>query len=170
LSWQRPRYQRSGFMAWRHVAFTGEKKTYPLQTCYEHNMLSLLHAVCFKVLVFFVLVSALQNIQNETYIHMRRVTTIRLKISASVKKETSSPQKLTYVGLTWFRESNLFHHCLINFYQTHICISLWFAFTLQLSTSVTVHVIAQKITDTTHVKLQWAKRFEVRIYAFYKYI
>ena len=50
--WQRPRYQRSGFMAWRHVAFT-EKKTYPLQTCYEHNMLSLLHAVCLKVLVFF---------------------------------------------------------------------------------------------------------------------
>jgi len=26
------------------------KKTYPLQTCYEHNMLSLLHAVCLKVL------------------------------------------------------------------------------------------------------------------------
>ena len=41
-------------MAWRHVAFT-EKKTYPLQTCYEHNMLSLLHAVCLKVLVFFFL-------------------------------------------------------------------------------------------------------------------
>ena len=30
-----------------------KKKTYPLQTCYEHNMLSLLHAVCLKVLVFF---------------------------------------------------------------------------------------------------------------------
>jgi len=29
------------------------QKTYPLQTCYEHNMLSLLHAVCLKVLVFF---------------------------------------------------------------------------------------------------------------------
>ena len=52
LPWQRPRYQRSGFMAWRHVAFT-KKKTYPLQTCYEQNMLSLLHAVCLKVLVFF---------------------------------------------------------------------------------------------------------------------
>ena len=51
LPWQRP-HQRSGFMAWRHVAFT-EKKTYPLQTCYDHNMLSLLHAVCLKVLVFF---------------------------------------------------------------------------------------------------------------------
>ena len=30
-----------------------KKKTYPLQTCYEHNMLSSLHAVCLKVLVFF---------------------------------------------------------------------------------------------------------------------
>jgi len=29
------------------------KQTYPLETCYEHNMLPLLHAVCLKVLVFF---------------------------------------------------------------------------------------------------------------------
>ena len=29
------------------------RKTYPLQTCYEHIMLSLLHTVCLKVLVFF---------------------------------------------------------------------------------------------------------------------
>jgi len=29
------------------------KQTYPLQTCYEHNMLPLLHAVCLKVLGFF---------------------------------------------------------------------------------------------------------------------
>ena len=50
LPWQRPRYQRSWFMAWRHVPFT--KKTYPLQTCYEHNMLLLLNAVCLNVLVF----------------------------------------------------------------------------------------------------------------------
>jgi hypothetical protein len=50
MSW-RYAYLRSGFMAWRHVAFT--KKTYPLQTCYEHNMLPLLHAVCLKVLVSF---------------------------------------------------------------------------------------------------------------------
>ena len=39
---------------WRDVTLPlRKKKTYPLQTCYEHNMLSLLHAVCLKVLVFF---------------------------------------------------------------------------------------------------------------------
>jgi len=32
---------------------------------------------------------------------------------------------------------------------------------MPLATSVTVHVIAQKITDTTRVTPQWAKRFEV---------
>jgi hypothetical protein len=32
---------------------------------------------------------------------------------------------------------------------------------MPLATSVTVHVIAQKITDTRHVKPQRAKRFEV---------
>ena len=36
--------------SWREVTL---QKTYPLQTCYEHNMLSLLHAVCLKVLVLF---------------------------------------------------------------------------------------------------------------------
>jgi len=40
------------------------------------------------------------------------------------------------------------------------------AFTMPLATSVTVHVIAQKITDTTHVKPQWAERFEVGRYKF----
>ena len=32
--------------SWRDVTL---QKTYSLQTCYEHNMLSLLHAVCLKV-------------------------------------------------------------------------------------------------------------------------
>jgi NADH:ubiquinone oxidoreductase subunit 5 (subunit L)/multisubunit Na+/H+ antiporter MnhA subunit len=32
------------------------------------------------------------------------------------------------------------------------------AFTMSLATSVTVYVIAQKITDTMQVKPQWAKR------------
>ena len=41
--------------SWRDVTLPlRKKKTYPLQTCYEHNMLSLLHAVCLKVLVFFI--------------------------------------------------------------------------------------------------------------------
>ena len=55
LPWQRPRYERSWFMAWRHVAFKRYKQTYPLQICYEHNMLPLLRAVCLKLLVFFLL-------------------------------------------------------------------------------------------------------------------
>ena len=83
------------------------------------------------------------------------------KISYIQKGGLKSPQKLDSIGLTWFQESNLFHQCLINFYQTHTCISSLLAFTLPFGTSVTVHVIAQKITDTTHVKQQWAKRFEV---------
>jgi len=37
---------------------------------------------------------------------------------------------------------------------------------MPLATSVTVHVIAQKIADTTNVKPQWAKRFEVGRYTF----
>ena len=41
--------------SWREVTLPlrNKRKTYPLQTCYEHNMLPLLHAVCLKVLVFF---------------------------------------------------------------------------------------------------------------------
>jgi hypothetical protein len=46
------------------------------------------------------------------------------------------------------------HQCRINFYQTHTCSSLLLAFTMRLATSVTVHVTAQKITDTTDVKPQ----------------
>jgi len=41
----------------------------------------------------FVLVSALQNIQNEAYIRRRSVTTRRIKKSATVKTETSTFQK-----------------------------------------------------------------------------
>jgi len=63
-------------------------------------------------------------------IKMRSVTTGRLKKSATVKKKTSSPQKLDTMGLTWFPESNLFHRCRINFYQTHACSSLLLAFTM----------------------------------------
>ena len=77
-----------------------------------------------------------------------------------------SPQKLDTVGLPWFQKSNLFHRCRINFYQTRTCISLLLAFTMPLATSVTVRVIAQKITDTAHIKPQWAKRFEVGMYTF----
>ena len=40
---------------------------------------------------------------------------------------------------------------------------------MPFATSVTVHVVAQNITDTTHVKPQKAKRFEVGRYFKYKY-
>jgi len=40
------------------------------------------------------------------------------------------------------------------------------AFTLPLATYVTVHIIAQKITDITRAKRQRAKRFEVGRYIF----
>jgi hypothetical protein len=77
-----------------------------------------------------------------------------LKNSSCTKKKTSFPQKLDTIGLTQFRESNLCHQGLINFYQTPTCISLLPAFTMPLATFVTVHVIAQKITDTTQVTPQ----------------
>ena len=53
--------------SWRDVKlpFT-TKKTYPLQTCYEHNMLSLFHAVCLKVLVFFMFKLIPDRISNDT--------------------------------------------------------------------------------------------------------
>jgi hypothetical protein len=49
----------------------------------------------------FVLVSAMQNTQSETCIKMTRVTTRKdFKKSATVKKRTTSPQKLETIGLT----------------------------------------------------------------------
>ena len=89
---------------------------------------------------------------------MRSVTKRRFKTSAKLKKGNQIPQKLDSIRLIWFQESNLFQHCRINFYQTHTCVSLLPAFTMPLATSVTVHVIAQTITDITHVKPQWAER------------
>jgi len=39
--------------SWRDVTLPLRKKTYPLQACYEHNMLFSHNAVCLNVLVFF---------------------------------------------------------------------------------------------------------------------
>jgi len=41
-----------------------------------------------------------------------------------------------------------------NFFRTQTISSLLLAFTIPLATFVTVHIIAQDITDTTHVKPQ----------------
>ena len=105
----------------------------------------------------FVLVSALQKIQNETYIQMTKVTTRQLKKVTYIQKRGQSPQTLDSVGSTWCQEPKCFHQCLTNFYQTHACFSLFFAFTVPLATSVNVRVIEQNITDTTLVKPQWAE-------------
>ena len=47
------------------------KQTYPLQICYEHNMLPLLHTVCLKVLVFFLLLSSPKSYSNITSLSTR---------------------------------------------------------------------------------------------------
>jgi hypothetical protein len=159
---------RELYWCWFHSssAFWSECTASSLRTI---NACELFHAY-FNALFYsahhniFILVSALQKIQNETDIKMRSVTTQRLKKSA--KRGLKSPQKLDSIGITWFQESNLFHQCRINFYQTHTCSSLLLTFTTPLAISVTVHVIAQKITDNTHVKSQWAERNEVWRYIF----
>ena len=114
----------------------------------------------------FVLVSALKKYRMRHTSKWEASLHEDLKNQLHSKKRTSSPKKLDSIELTWCQEPNLFHQCRINFYQTHTCSSLFLAFTMPLATSVTVQVIAQKITDTTHVKPQWAKRFEVGSYTF----
>jgi Cu/Ag efflux pump CusA len=91
-----------------------------------------------------------------------------LKNSATFKQEDLISSK---IGQYW---ANLISrmefvssvsYIYIYFYRTHAGSSLLLAFTMPLATSVTVHVIAQKITDTPHVKPQSTKRFEVgRLY------
>jgi hypothetical protein len=62
--------------------------------------------------------------------------------------------------LSRFRESDLFHQCRRNFYQTQTFISLSFAFTMPLATSASVQIIDQKKTSTAHVKQLWSwKKF-----------
>ena len=59
-----------------------------------------LNALFYSVLPnIFVLVSAMNKIQNETYINIRNVTTRKLKKSATVKKRTFL-QKFDSIGLT----------------------------------------------------------------------
>jgi hypothetical protein len=50
---------------------------------------------------------------------------------------------LDSTGLTLFRESNLFHQCPTNFYQTQTLSFLSPALTTPLATSVSVAIIAQ---------------------------
>lgn len=68
----------------------------------------------------FVLVSELQQIQNETYTKMIEVTTRWLKKkSTTIKKyDFIRSKNLDSTSVTRFRESDLFRQCRRNFYQT----------------------------------------------------
>ena len=58
-----------------------------------------MHNSTVRIPTFLFFVSALQKIQNKTYIKMRSVTTRRIKKSAKSKKRTSSPQKVDSIGV-----------------------------------------------------------------------
>ena len=123
----------------------------------------------------FVLVSALQKKYRMRRIPKREMSLHEdLKNSATFKKEDLISSK---IGQYWANLISriefvssvsyiyIYIYIYIYFYQTHAGSSLLLAFTMPLATSVTVHVIAQKITDTPHVKPQSTKRFEVgRLY------
>jgi hypothetical protein len=86
---------------------------------------------------------------------MTSVTARRFKISATFKKEdlissNIGQHRVNLISRIVFVSSGSYNF----FYQTNTCNFLSLAFTMPLATSVTVHVIAQKITDTTHVKPQ----------------
>ena len=114
----------------------------------------------------FVVVSALHKEQNEKYIKMKSVTTRRFKKSATFKQEDliaskSGQYRVNLISIIEFISSvpykflsNTHLYFLIACIHDDTC------------TSITVHVIAQKITDTTHVKPQWAKRYEIGSYTF----
>jgi len=88
----------------------------------------------------------------KSYIKMTSVTNRRFKKSATFKKEDLISSKIGQYRVNLISKIEFFYQCLINFYQTHTFNSLLLAFTMPLVTSVTVQVITQKITDTTHVK------------------
>ena len=61
---------------------------------------------------------------------------------------------------------DFFCQCHINIYQTQTYNTVSLPFTMPHAISISVYVIAQNITDTTRVKPQRAKRFEVRQFTF----
>ena len=80
--------------SWRDVTLplrNKKKKTYPLQTCYEHNMLSSLHAVCLKVLVFFFLF--------KPHVSPIPPSLVRAFLLCDIKS-TCSPSTLTLIPVT----------------------------------------------------------------------
>ena len=116
-------------------------------------------------LYFYSYTCTAKNTEWDFHQNEKRHHTKTYKISYS-KKDDFISSKIERIGSTWLRESNLFHHCRINFYKTQTFSSLLLAFTVPLATSVTVHIIVHMITDTTDVKPQWVKRFEVGRYTF----
>ena len=109
--------------------------------------------------------SATAKVQNGTYIKIIIVTTRRFKKSATFKKEgkllKSEKCRFNLISRIDFLLGS--YKFLTN---THTSTSLLFQFTIPLATSVTVHVIAQKITDNIYVNPQWAMIFEIGSYTF----
>jgi len=100
----------------------------------------------------FVIVSALRKIQNETYIKIRGVSTGRFKKSATLKNEDSykiGQYRIKLISRIEF-VSSVSYKFLPNT-QLYFLIACIYEVT---ATAVTVRVIAQKTTDTTHVKPQ----------------
>ena len=100
----------------------------------------------------FVIVSALRKIQNETYIKIRGVSTGRFKKSATLKNEDFykiGQYRIKLISRIEF-VSSVSYKFLPNT-QLYFLIACIYEVT---ATAVTVRVIAQKTTDTTHVKPQ----------------
>jgi hypothetical protein len=103
---------------------------------------------------YFVLVSALQKIQNEAYIKMRSVTTRKFKKSATFKKEHLISSKIGQYSVNLISRIEFVSSVSYKFLPNKHLYFLVVAFTTPSATSVTVYVLAQKRTDTTHIKPQ----------------
>ena len=85
---------------------------------------------------------------------MRSVTIRRFEKSATFKNEDLNLLKTGQYRSNLISRIEFVSTVSYKFLPNTHFNSLLLAFTMPLATSVTVHVIAQKITDTTHVKQQ----------------
>jgi hypothetical protein len=112
------------------------------------------------ILIFLFLHLKWKKIQNRTITKMRDVILRRHETSATVKKQDLS-SKIGQYRANLISRIEFISSVSITIHQTQTFSSWTLAFTMALATSVPAHIIAQRITETTHFKLQWAKRFEV---------
>jgi hypothetical protein len=99
---------------------------------------------------------------------MRSVTTRRFKKSATFKKEDLISSKIGQHSVNLISRIEFVSSVSYKFLPNTHLYFLIVAFSMPIALLLTVHVIAQKITDTTHIKPQSAKRFEVGRYTFEK--